>query len=504
MNFKGLTYDATNSWSGYIYQGKVALYVAIENIIKLYNDGMENNISNYYLELEWLEDFSIVEKSKEFLKYKTIHQVKTESSSNLLDFKDAFYKLSLKLIEYPEIQNAYLHTRLPLSVLRPNIVTEIKKIIQNGSYNEENINKITEILSKKDFREVTKKRNGRKPEHIKMILDKLNDITDSMSIETAINEIVTENKLLNDEINNKLTDDLFDKFSIYEYNGNSYCDLDNIETLTKELIKNYLTFRGIFALAADSNYIETIYHCLLHLVDKHVAKRHKNYSMKTRTTEDISIPFIEFDSILSNSSLMDRPEIYYLSKMKDRFFKHKETYCLPCEDDCENCEIVNLDCYIRNLAFEDFKYFSRVINPDINSKITEKTEDEFFSKDGIMHILEFIENAGIESDVGNIYLKYTTSEKEDVVLTEIRSTELKKCNENICCNIIKNNNIVEVFRDIHGLITKDIDVPSIYNCASSIMDISKENDGTDYSNHILHSNNVALYSKGNIKLDTEA
>ena len=50
-------WDATNSWSGYNYQGKIALFVVLKKINELISIGKVDEIEKYSIELEWLEDF---------------------------------------------------------------------------------------------------------------------------------------------------------------------------------------------------------------------------------------------------------------------------------------------------------------------------------------------------------------------------------------------------------------------------------------------------------------
>lgn len=72
--FKSPLFDATASWNGFSYQGKVGIYVCL----KLIHDAINRNedidafCSRYSIEFEWLEDFSIIENDG----YKSHHQVK--------------------------------------------------------------------------------------------------------------------------------------------------------------------------------------------------------------------------------------------------------------------------------------------------------------------------------------------------------------------------------------------------------------------------------------------
>lgn len=87
-------HSAIPSWSGYVYQGKVAVYHALRSI--------ENNLSvntnavfdNYELEIEWQEDFAIKVNGL----YESIHQVKAyEKNSSPTAYNKALTDLYEKL-----------------------------------------------------------------------------------------------------------------------------------------------------------------------------------------------------------------------------------------------------------------------------------------------------------------------------------------------------------------------------------------------------------------------
>ena len=65
-------HSAIPSWSGYIYQGKIAFYEVLRVIKKNLGEDENYDFSNYSLEVEWQEDFAI----KIGESYKSIHQVK--------------------------------------------------------------------------------------------------------------------------------------------------------------------------------------------------------------------------------------------------------------------------------------------------------------------------------------------------------------------------------------------------------------------------------------------
>lgn len=92
-------HTAAATWSGFIYQGKVALY----HVLHLLNT--EANALNYSLQLDSLEDFAIVDADINPI---TLHQVKAMKSSLYSSYEEAFNKLEKRLREYP-CNGAYFH-----------------------------------------------------------------------------------------------------------------------------------------------------------------------------------------------------------------------------------------------------------------------------------------------------------------------------------------------------------------------------------------------------------
>ncbi|HCB7180801.1 TPA: hypothetical protein M2A19_004394, partial [Escherichia coli] len=83
-DIKSALHDATPSWNGFNYQGKVGLYVCLKNIrrmmdihpigSKCFNDFLDS----HSIEYEWIEDFSI----KNGRDYVSLHQVKHKAGAN--------------------------------------------------------------------------------------------------------------------------------------------------------------------------------------------------------------------------------------------------------------------------------------------------------------------------------------------------------------------------------------------------------------------------------------
>lgn len=97
-----MAFDASPSWSGFNYQGKVSLYHALK-IINMKPAG--DDLSNLSLMLENTEDFEIIEDSNA----KTFHQVKAYNSSSYSKYEDALLELTLELYKNKDVEG-FIHT----------------------------------------------------------------------------------------------------------------------------------------------------------------------------------------------------------------------------------------------------------------------------------------------------------------------------------------------------------------------------------------------------------
>ena len=124
-------FDATDSWHGYTYQGKIALLVAMEIINKLYEESKKEKIKNYYLEIEWLEDFSILYSCTQDQppQYFSIHQVKAREDDLIDAYSDALETLARKVYKTPTIQKAFLHTETSIKLLNKTWINSVKHTI---------------------------------------------------------------------------------------------------------------------------------------------------------------------------------------------------------------------------------------------------------------------------------------------------------------------------------------------------------------------------------------
>ena len=87
---KSVLCDAIPSWNGYNYQGKVGLYVCLENILIQVRKGVDapsfvSFLSEHHIEYEWIEDFAIKKNDR----YLSLHQVKHKGENKFNDHVEA-------------------------------------------------------------------------------------------------------------------------------------------------------------------------------------------------------------------------------------------------------------------------------------------------------------------------------------------------------------------------------------------------------------------------------
>lgn len=93
-------HSAISSWSGFVYQGKVALY----HVVKLLNKATAG-VADYSLQLDSLEDFAIMNNAVPI----SLHQVKALKSTSYNTYQSAFKKLCKKSADHTKIET-FFHT----------------------------------------------------------------------------------------------------------------------------------------------------------------------------------------------------------------------------------------------------------------------------------------------------------------------------------------------------------------------------------------------------------
>lgn len=503
-----LEWDATPSWSGYNYQGKVALYVALDKICELYISGRQKEISDFCLELEWIEDFSIIHNVENKKNYKSIHQVKALDTIDLKDYGEAIFGLALKVIEYNTINEAYLHTWKSINTTEADWKGNIKNLAQKHCKEANLILNLELLLA--DTSELTnihkriiKPKPGSVPNIIKRIQANIEGEITIDSIRTAVNKAIIYAKQDNNEFINQLTDERLSKIHLFSYGEAKYCDLESIKDKILKKIDIHLDLQGGDWRKSDLKYKETIYHYLMAEIDKNVIARHKTYAEGNK----ITISFRTFEDILVNQSLSDRSKEYYLFHLKIKFFELHNDYCMRCKkrgegkENCKSCNLLEAIEDVKNMDLDIFERFCRILCTDVKGDIN---TIEVFQK--------ILESAGVNScffkalrdikmkhETKREMIRYTSEDKKTLLLTALADKGTDDDSSYVCLNIIQNKEIDGLLMDIDELVSKDIDEESIWECANKInmVDDYTETD-FDSADHICHCKRVSIKPVGDV------
>ncbi|MBE7684117.1 MULTISPECIES: ABC-three component system protein [Paenibacillus] len=256
---KSLNHDATNSWNGYSYQGKTAIYT----VLKIINDKslVNENVKKFELELEHLEDFTVIYNDKEV----SIHQVKTFNSTAPSEYKDAVWTLLGKLAIKSHIDKAYLHTteKLPDKTTLRERYKNLTAPTATGSENQLNPN-----------------------EYYQYVID------------------------------NDLYESVFEKFDLFTYDQDlNHCNLTEIKNRIIFQLSRYYKERGI---SRSEEHYNRLYYFLLSILDNHVSERHKFLQEGKVTKDNRRIPFSDIYEAL-NCNFEESSKQYYTYVLRELY-----------------------------------------------------------------------------------------------------------------------------------------------------------------------------------------
>jgi len=488
-------WDATNSWSGYNYQGKIALFVVLKKINELISIGKVDEIEKYSIELEWLEDFSILYKDNDGVQYKTIHQVKAKDKHNITDYEDALVKLYYKIVNHKTIEYAYLHVCKSINYDENEWNDKVKELILKCSHIKALQNIIISYKSNPKKKDEVEKiyKSGRKEynekyfEYRKINVHNVDNILDRILSDLQAQMLTSQN----------IQDEDIKKLEVYSYsNGNVYCELAEINDLIKVEINSYWRNTGAEGWkCTDQNFCEMIFLCLQGLIDKHITQRHIQYNK----TAERRIGFNRIRKVLDSDDSIKRCEEYYLYNIKNKLLMmcgEYHEYCLDEWDSeeervmfCKQCEVSAFYEHISRMSEDKIRDLIHTINPNVLKKIDEMNWAEYCIIDryknpffkGLRDI-----NSTFEKD--RDYISYVGKKKTLNLLTTVGNRDgSKKALMRACGEIVANPNLYEILMDVNCLISRDLETDSIYDGAGDFLkefEIEEE--------HIYHCKNIKM------------
>lgn len=472
-----LFHDATPTWSGFNYQGKLAIF----HTLKLMNSLNEREYNNYELELEWFEDFAI---KKDGI-YESVHQVKAYNSNSINKYEEAICGLFRRIIERDEVGKGYLHTWKKIDC---DWYESIKEIIENyllgGDPNIVDIKcKLSnELEFEKLYKEVHESRKGRKSNLKKFIQELLGD--EYEKVEKDEFKLILERKAseFNSEFDNyKLIYDkdinILNKILQYSYGKDTYCELNNVKVLIKDEIKKYLERKGDESKANEVDHINNVYMSLLGCIDENIIDRHIEYNVNTYDKKKIK--FNEIKEILDKD--IEHSEKFYLYKLKDRMLDKLDEICSECSiDECDKCDECNIETvkhYIEAQNLAEFKKFCHISSPNI---IINKSIDlDLFSKVIPPSELGVYLCMLSEIEKGWKFEKALSHNKVNLLTTVSKDGIGLRGEKKVANDILKNKNIHEELMEYKLMISRDVDIESLMEVNSNISKISDQDLGIE-------------------------
>ena len=507
-NEPGIIFDASNSWNGFNHQGKIALWYVIKQINELFQNGVcsassFDTLKDYFLELEYMEDFSICKKQGEEIVYLSVHQVKDYNTSSLNKYENAILGLAKHLIDIPTIENACLHITKELDLNGQTFLSSVEKIVSELKYLEKIKNEIVDNRDNADYRkEIIAKKRGRPTKlvgNLKQVLydspratDKvLSNTTLDLAFDLFLEKIEKEKSLYEKESSGI---DL-NKIQLYEYEiiGDKlkYCPVDKAEVILKNAIKNYFKQVHPSSYKVGDDYVKKCYLYIMGMLDQHIVDRDLRYELYKAEIEDRRISFYTIYQWMTSDKIDANSEQYYQFYIKEGMQNKLITFCTRCDSEkhnCDSCEITKCKEKLSAMSLKQFKKFTHITNPTVDGKLDIHTYSEYL-KDGINNPFA----AGLR-DIPRKFLDekdvvlYVDDSKAYCVLTTLCKGGFDDDEAVISSAIINNRNVYGLLMDYECLISKDVDVKSIQDEHISQM---AERDA-EYNEHIAHCKNVRI------------
>lgn len=491
-------HDAVPAWSGFIYQGQVAMYLAVKKIRELLAAGKQKNIveSNYLLEIEKSEDIAIVKVDGGAKHYLSIHQVKNQQDRDIASYKKPLTQLMLEKgfwekqkLGTPE---AYLHLSNALNEenqLRDYLnqwKTRIKDFyIKIVIYSKKKITEKNKEIVIKEIKamfeedpiglnraEYKNLRNG-----IKDICKKENcDIPD---LQKQMGELAT---YLREELAVKAVNE---NISLYTYDGETFCDGPGLYT---KLIHQIRSYKDNDAAITEGQY-NFIADKLLHYMRQYILERHQWKQEKKKPYQ--SIPFRDVIQIL-DGSLSDYEKEANILALRRQYDERLSEYCREiCEDHCKDngetdCNLTKPQFAKTGLKDEDFIRLCYGYNPDCDKKISERDcLFDLLNKNGLHEsVFEVLKRVPEEYFVKgeDPATAVVRDERENAFLTAISNGNNRMTVNSIAGAIKKNAELVSPIFEADELITARL-------CAdASVWDDNYSDISKDYLSRDLRRN----------------
>lgn len=440
-----MIHDATPSWSGYNYQGKLALHYVLCHICEKLRADPTHTFHGDSIVLENNEDFELFVDGGVV----SFHQVKALEKQSFSSYDEALFGLTLNLYNQPG-PLGYIHTwkviNLPAGKnLQQAIEDFIKELI-----NEHDAMPASSTIFKAV--NVTPDRN-KTAKIIKQAFDR----STVDQVYDALQAIVADPLLA------------LSRIQSYMYNGRACCSIDDINALIKSKLQEILVIRGG---VNTTKQIDSGFHYLLEMVDIYVTERH----LQKQASDLLHIDIPDIVAIL-DADYDDVSNQYLAIKFKERFFclfdefmNNPDYYSTP--EDLEGfvCNLSQIRYSLLSAGadklFSYYKNFSPSVKFDSLTNIEQALAvNENGVTDVLLRIFNAINCVHCENDVGNTKLVYRslTNPANYYLPTTIND----RSPTNIAKKLRANTRIVEDLYEINHMIYDGPQRMSLYEQAAT-------------------------------------
>ena len=462
-------HDATPTWSGFIYQGEVAIYLALHKICELIDNGLPKEVIKleYWLEIEKSEDIAIVKDDGKQRQYLSIHQVKNQKDNSIHDYRNPLIQLMLEkgFWEKNKLGNpeAFLHVS---NRIKEDNNTINQKILDLEKHIKEFYNNIRDFIDKNIedaerenfYQEISEKMDSEpiklnRAQYTKLIAE-VKKSCDDKKFDLVKNKL----KELDEYLENKLAVEYIDKkIALYQYDDKKfYCE--GIE-LFEKIIEQVRRYKSSDRNISNGQY-EYIADRLVHYMRSYILQRHH----KMQRNEDIKTRTISFNNLIDilDSSISKYEREANILTLRRRYGEILSQYCRAvCKYQCKKtnnygCKIYKNEYEKINLADEEFVRMCFHYNPDCDKSID--------ARDCLMKLLieqgmwksafEILKNSNVdfinENDKTRIIVN---NQNNNAFLTAIVETDSEIAVEKITKGINNNAELVSPIFEADELIT---------------------------------------------------
>ncbi len=354
--------DASASWNGYMYQGKVSLLFALKKINELEDKG--ESLELWSLGIEHSDDFELRCNNKAY----SIHQVKNYKGGQFSKYQKALIKLAIK----EETCLKYLHTRTPIESGWQEKFGEISSEYEVQKYkditDEDALEFLAEYRKFYKFRDTKKRRGVKEPvSEVAIIIKKY--LYNNPTIEECMLSIEKIKGIF--EKYGQEREDEIEKLSNINIPG-FIGGLQLPKAMTSEEVKedciNEIEKKWGKRAEYKKESRDLYYIKLIDEINKLVTQKTEE------KREDFEIPLKHIENILNQVQFYDMDKEQKLLQYKDKIEKAKDDYCARCKDTCdsEECSVESVVIHLLRQKIEEFEKTLRIISISNAQKLDER------------------------------------------------------------------------------------------------------------------------------------